>query len=100
MLRTSDALKAPDHGYVADVPVDPDGKVHIKSGESCPGQHLPVGWILEQLTDGPAVAQPTQPQVLAQQFTQIGCLQLSNVVAEIYIIGTVLYHYAVAKKLG
>ena len=61
---TPDALQAPDHGDVADVPVHPDGKVHIQTVQGGPGQHLPVRRLLHQLTDGPALAQPAQPNVL------------------------------------
>ena len=78
---TPDALQAPDHGDVAGVPVHPDGKVHVQPVQGGPGQHLPVRRLLHQLTDGPALAQPTQPNVLGQQLAQIGGLQLSNIVA-------------------
>jgi hypothetical protein len=34
------------------------------------------------LADGPAVSQPPQPQVLAQQLPQVARFQVSNIVAE------------------
>jgi hypothetical protein len=34
------------------------------------------------LADGPAVSQPAQPQVLAQQLPQVARFQVSNIVAK------------------